>query len=493
MITYQDLKEVLDRNNKQEIIQFIYATIMSHKASDEYKLAVTADQYHARKNTTILEYRKLLYTIAGEAVPDNYSANHKLCSNFFYRFTTQENQYLLANGVTWNEDSTDDALGEDFDTRLQEAGLQALIAGVSFGFWNYDHLEVFNLREYKPLFDEENGALMAGIRFWQIADAKPLRATLYEIDGYTDYIWNKRDDNGSPVGEILHEKRPYILKVKVSEADGEEIYDGANYPSFPFVPLYANPHKQSELVGLREDIDAYDLIRSGFANDLDDVSQIYWIIQNAGGMDDIDLAKFLDRLRTVKAAVVEEDGAKAESHTVDIPYASREALLQRLRSDMYEDYMALDTKIIAGGAVTATQIKAAYEPLNSKADMYESQIRDFLEGILALAGIEDSPSFNRSAIVNSQEEINVITSSAEYLSNRYITEKVLTLLGDADQVDDVLAEIDEADMERFSGAEDEEMELEDETDSALLEEGEDTDTADLESIIEMLREIMEGL
>lgn len=503
MVTYQDLKEVIDKNDQKLLTQFVYSTIMTHKSSDDYKLAVIAQDYHARKNTTIMQYRKLLYTVAGEAVPDNYSANHKLCSNFFFRFTTQENQYLLANGVNWNEDSTDEMLGEDFDTRLQELGLQALIEGVSFGFWNYDHLEVFKLSEYVPIYDEENGALMAGIRFWQIDASKPLRATLYEIDGYTDYIWNRKTDDGKVQGDILHEKRPYILKIRATEADGEEIYDGENYPSFPFIPLWANSHKQSELTGLREDIDAYDLIRSGFANDLDDVSQIYWIIQNAGGMDDIDLAKFLDRLRTVKAAVVEEDGARAESHTVDVPYASREALLTRLRNDMYEDAMALDVSTIAGGAVTATQIRAAYEPLNSKTDMYESQIRDFLKHLLTLIGVNDSPSFSRSTLVNAQEEVNVIMNAADYLSERYITEKVLTLLGDIDQVEDVMNEKNEADMERFDAeSEDEELGLEDEEseddmfadiESQVFDEEESEDDEDINSIIEELRSLVGGM
>lgn len=507
MITYQDLAEVREKNDEQDVMRFVYGAIQSHKQSEEYKTAVIAEEYHARRNVTIMEYRKLLYTISGEAVPDNYSANHKLCSNFFFRLTTQQNQYLLGNGVNWNNDDTADKLGDDFDTVLQDAGEDALICGTSFGFWNYDHLEEFNLREFKPMYDEEDGSLKAGIRFWQIADDKPLRATLYELDGYTDYIWGRRADDKKLVGEILHEKRKYILKVATSEADGEVIYDGENYPTFPIVPLYANRHKQSELVGMREDIDAYDLIRSGFANDLDDVSQIYWIIQNAGGMDDIDLAKFLDRLRTVKAAVVEDDGARAESHTIDVPYASREALLTRLRSDIYEDYMALDTKEIAGGAVTATQIKAGYEPLSSKTDKYEYQIRKFLKNILELAGIDDKPSFNRSAVVNSKEEIDIILSAADYLSSQYVTEKILSLLGDIDRLDDVLDELDEADMERFNdegeglldeGAEMDlqgNMEPEEDDPFAGLEledEDEDEDDEDVQSLLDELKKLMEG-
>ena len=73
---------------------------------------------------------------------------------------------------------------------LQKAGRYALIGGVSFGFWDYDNLKVYKLTEFAPLYDEEDGSLKAGIRFWRLAQNKPLRITLYEIDGYTEYeIW----------------------------------------------------------------------------------------------------------------------------------------------------------------------------------------------------------------------------------------------------------------------------------------------------------------
>lgn len=440
MVTYQDL--LAKGNSDKERIDFVYSLIYSHKNSDQYEEAVIADEYARQKNRTIMWYSKMLYTLTGEAVPDNFSANYKLCSNFFYKFVTQENQYLLGNGVSWKNEATAKKLGDNFDTQLQKAGHEALVAGVSFGFWNYDHMEVFNLREFVPLYDEENGALMAGVRFWQIDSSKPVRATLYEPDGYTEYIWNKRELKDGQLkadheGRILHAKRAYKLKVRVSEADGAEIYDGENYPSFPIVPLYANQYKQSELVGLRSEIDAYDLIRSGFANDLDDASQIYWTIQNAGGMDDVDLVKFVERMKTVKAAVVDDDGARAESHTMEVPYASREALLTRLRADMYEDAMALDTREIAGGAVTATQIQAEYEPLNNKVDMYEYQVLEFLKGILAIVGIEDDPTFTRSQIVNKAEDLGLLIQSAQFLSQDYVTEKILTMFGDADRIEEI--------------------------------------------------------
>ena len=453
MVTYQDLLKVGD--NDKARMDFVRNCINQHKATELYKTAVIADEYDRHQNRTIMQYQKLLYDMSGKAVADEWGANYKMASKFFNRFITQENQYLLGNGVGWKKEDTAKKLGEDFDTELQKAGLKALSGAVSFGFWNYDHLEQFGVLEYAPLYDEENGALMAGVRFWQVDAEKPLRATLYEEDGYTDYIWDKKDTDG--YGRILHEKRAYKLKVRVSEADGFEIYDGENYPDFPFVPLWANPQKQSEIVGIREQIDCYDLIKSGYANTVDEGSIIFWTLKNAGGMDEADLAKFVERMKTIHATKFDDD-VDVESHTQEAPYQSREALLNKLRSDLYEDAMALDTKNIADGAVTATQIRAAYEPLNSKVDQFEYCVREFLKGILKVAGIEDEPVFTRSMIVNSQEEIQLVLQSASYLTDEYVTKKVLTLLGDGDLSEQVLKQMDADELDRFNGATSEETE-----------------------------------
>lgn len=437
MITYQDLMQATDG----ERLDYVRKIINEHRQSSLYRTAKIADEYARHKNTTITQYQKMLYTLSGKAVPDNWSANYKLASNFFNRFVTQQVQFLLGNGVTWEDASTSAKLGEDFDSQLQEAGKDALIGAVAFGFYNLDHVETFSVLEFAPVYDEENGALAAGVRFWQVSEEKPLRATLYEMDGYTEYIW--KDGKGS----ILTDKRPYKINVVYSEADGVQIYDGENYPAFPIVPLWGNPYRQSEIVGLREQIDAYDMIRSGFCNDLDDVSQIYWTISNAGGMDDIDLAQFVERMKTVKAASV-DDSEQVQAHTLDIPYNAREAILDRLRKDMYRDYMALDTDEIAAGAVTATQIKAAYEPLNNKADQFEYCVLDFIRGILAVAGIEDTPTFTRSYMINTAEEITNLVAAGAYLEPDYVTKKILTILGDGDKAEEMLRTMSANEIDR---------------------------------------------
>lgn len=432
MQTYQDLLAV--RDTLTDRLDFIRRVINTHKTTELYRTAQIADEYDRGQNSTIMKYQRVLYQITGQPVIDTISPNYKLPSKIFNRFVTQEVQYLLGNGSTWEKAETADKLGKDFDRNLKRACKDALTGAVSFGFWNLDHLEVFSVLQFAPLYDEETGALRAGVRFWQIDNSKPLRATLYEEDGYTEFIW----EHGR--GSILRDKAPYIINY-VQIGDETTIFDGENYPTFPIVPLWGNPHRQSEIIGIRQGIDCYDLVKSGFANNIDDANEIFWILQNAGGMDDIDIAKFRDRLHRVKAAVVEDDGAKAEAHTLEVPYQARETLLTRMEKDLYKDFMALDTDHIASGATTATQIKAGYEPMDNKVDQFEDCVKDFVEDILILAGVDDTPTYTRSKIVNTQEEIQTVLQAAEYLPDDYVTKKILDLLGDSDKAEEVINQL----------------------------------------------------
>ena len=202
---------------------------------------------------------------------------------------------------------------------------------------------------------------------------------------------------------------------------------------------------------MKSEIDAYDLIKSGFANDLDDASMIYWTITNAGGMDDVDLTKFLERLKTVKAAAIEDD-VKAEAHTIDVPYQSRETYLTRLENDMYNDAMALNVNTISAGNITATAINAAYEALNNKVDRYEYCVTEFIYALLDLLGIDDEPTFVRSKLVNQAEETQMILSAAQYLDNETIL-KHLPFLS-IDEVDDILDNLVKEESDRFKGVDD---------------------------------------
>lgn len=460
MKTYQDFVAVGE--DPQKRMAFVKTAIEDHRSSPAFMIARDADLYYKQQNVTIMRFRKMLYAIDGVQIPDNYSANYKLCSNFFDRLTTQRNQHLLGNGVSFSKLDTKEKLGKFFDQRMIELGHEAQKGGVSFGFWNYDHMEVFGLTEFVPFYDEENGALMAGIRFWQVSDTKPMRATLYEVDGMTDYIWTKDEPNGRIMDFNGNTKRSYMTTTTGTLVDKDYIYKGENYEKFPIIPLF-NVKNQSDLVGMRQQIDCYDFIESGFANNASEAN-LLWTITNAMGMDEFDMAKFRDQVKRVNVALVDKD-VNVEAHPIEAPFGAREALLTRLRNDIYEDYMSLDTHDISAGATTATQIEASYEPLNSKTDDYETCVSTFILHLLDFIHIDDKPTYTRSRIVNRSEEIQVILQAAQFLPEQYITKKILTILGDADAFEEVekMMMMDELERQRLMEEEAEEEEGEEQT------------------------------
>lgn len=446
MLTYQDFLAVGE--NQNDIMAFVRSAINQYKSTEEYQINVISDQYTRKRNPDSAQAVKTIYTVTGRQIMDTYSSNYKVGRAFFPLFITQQVQYLLSNGVTWNNKDTADKLGTrqaPFDSRLQDAAYKALDATLSYGFWNLDrsghgYVEVFTSLEFVPLFDENNGALMAGIRWWQIDAQKPLRATLYQIDGYTDYIWDRRDEGGNvdADGEILHEKRPYVVRVTKTDIDDERIYTGENYPMLPIVPFWGNKLHQNEIIGLREKMFAYDMIESGFCDSVEEASYVYWAISNAPGMDEQSLAEFLARVKRVHAAVTEDNGSVATPHQIEAPTASREALLERLEKDLFKDAMAFDPEHIASGNATATQIRASYNLLDMKTNDFEYCVLDFINGILALAGIEDKPTFTRDRNVNVTEEITAVMQAASALDDEYVTKKILNLLGDGDQAEEII-------------------------------------------------------
>lgn len=442
MKTYQDFLEVAEKSDRERM-EFVLSAINDHKNSDLYQQAKIAREYDEHRNVTIITVQKLLYTLSGKAIPDNYSANYKLRSAFFPIFMRQETQYLLSNGVILKNAENKKRLGKKFDNQIQDLARSALVGGVAYGFWNLDHLEVFTALEFVPLLDEENGSLRAGIRFWQVAANKPLRATLYEPDGFTQFIRRSGKEM-----EILAPKRGYISVEASSEVDGTEILEYQNYPGFPIIPMYGNRARQSELVGQREAIDCYDLIKSGFADTVDDASIIYWTISNAGGMDEIDMARFKETMRRIGVGLVDDDGAKAEAHTLTIPVEAREALLSRLSDDLYRDFQMLDTTKIQGGQKTATEITAAYQQMDNKIDEFEYCVGDFLYQLFALIGIDDDPTFTRSKIVNQLEQTQMVLLAASYLDDETILSKLPWLT--QEEIANILKRKSAEELERYS-------------------------------------------
>lgn len=445
MKTYEDLIALKD--NETEHMAFIQAAIRDYSSSSEYRFAKAAEMYYEGENPTINSYEKILYDMMGKAHVDMWTANHKIASGFFTMVIDQEVGYLLGNGIRFAKNGTKERLGNTFDEDVSDALEYARIAGSAFGFWNVDHIDVFKATEFCPLYGEETGALMAGIRWWQLDKDKPLRCTLYEPDGFTEYIRRKGEQM-----TIFKEKRAYVIRKVASEADGEIDVDGENYATLPIVPMYANKAHKSALRGKRNTVDALDIATSSMVNNVDEGNLIYWVLTNCGGMDDLDDAKFIERIKTLHVAHADGDaGAAAEAHTIEAPYEGTKTTIDVLINRLYDDFQAFNSAAVSASNQSATAIQASYVPLDLKTDKIEKQVTRFIVGILKLAGIDDKPAYTRNQLINKQEETQTLVMQAQFLPEEYVREKLLTLNGDVDMLDELNKQIDAEGIDRVNG------------------------------------------
>lgn len=457
VFTFQDFKA-----HEADRAKWLGQAIASYMRSDEYKMAQDADLYEKQLNSAIMSFVKKVYDITGVESVDFTATNNRMASNFLHRLITQRCSYSLGNGISfasrklerrddmtlYENDATKAEFGDEFDTIAYNTAYYALLHGRAYTYDNDGEYYVFPMTEFLAFTDEITGKIRAGARFWSLDWKKrPIVVDLYEEDGYSRYQTAK-GKYGLGALEIVKEKTAYKEIVQTSEADGEEVIGGENYTSLPIAVMYGSKAKQSALVRLKAHIDAYDLIQSGFANDLSDCAQIYWLINNAAGMNEDDVRKFRDRLLLQHMAVVDEMNSAVTPYTQEIPYNAREACLNRIKESMYRDFGALDVSTISASSKTATEIEAAYQPMDEEADDFEYQVIQYVKQLLALKNIEDMPVFKRNRVTNQKEQTETVLLAANYLDDQTLLSKLPFIT--VDEVDTILARKGTQDQETFT-------------------------------------------
>ena len=405
MKTYQDWLAATDKP------AFLLEAVQQYKLSPFFRKALEAAAYFRGENPAVA--RKTILQ-AGKVTVRDAEGNRRtravtrdvvgsrIGSGIFFRLVVQQNQYLLQNGCLLPP-GLKPRLGADFDRKLAEMGEKALIAGVCWGFFNADRLEVLDaardsLSGCFALPDEETGAWRLAVQFWQVGRDKPLYLRVFEEDGLSVY---RRE----PGGLRLHRaKRPYLTLCRGAEETP------VNWRGLPVFPLMANPEGRSELTpAIQAKIDAYDRILSDFSDNLDRANDVYWVLNNFGGTSE-DIAATLAEISRLKAVVSYADGsganASAEPHTLEVPHQARTAALELLRKALYDDFMALDTTRLRGGSITNVAIRTARADLDLKTDRWEWQVFGFVQALLKLLGTEtDRIRFPRQQIADDTETI----------------------------------------------------------------------------------------
>lgn len=460
MITYQDYENATDKT------KFVQDAINKYRRSKEYKKAVEEQEYMAGRNTAILQTRRIIYDMRGIPCEDFTAANFKIRNRLIHRLVTDRASYSVGNGVSFTKhkekkkqkdgktvttDLTKEELGDGFDQAVFQWAYWALSNGAAYLYPHIGHdteewqYSLFKKTEFLPLPDESNGALRGGIRFWSVEwGKKPINAVLYLETGHTKYTTPK---NRYGITDLQQdgEEEAYVETVQKSEEYGEEVVGQENYSTLPIFALYSGENRDSALDILKPLVDAYDMVLSGFANDLHDCAQIYWLVSGALGMTEPQKKEMLDRLMVQHMLVIDGENSSINAHTQEVPYNARNEGLKQIRNQMYENYGGFDVHTIEAGA-TNDHIDAGYWPMDEEADAFEYQLIVSIRQILQMMNIDDMPVFKRNKVSNQKEQTDMILS-ADFLDTQTKLEKLPWIT--VDEVEDILARIDGAEQGRF--------------------------------------------
>lgn len=432
MLTYSDFLKCGD--DEQKIITFITQAINDFKNSKSYKIADKAMKYYRGENPEIAAVEKIIYDMKGIAHQDLVSPNNKIRNGYFPLIIDEAVSHLLANGISFSTPSKKEKLGADFDDVTKRIYCEALICGCSYGYFNGERTLRLPYLQTIQIIDDYSGALRLCIFFSQIAIDKPLMVTLYEKDGFTEYVQENYE-----AMKVKTPKRPYSYTVLSNIAEGDYFqWTEEQLTDLPIIPMYA-PKKQSMIVGSLEILVALDLMASQLVNNVSQSELIYWVLKNYGGMDDIADANFIVNLIKSHVIHVDQDG-EAEPHQLQVPFEANNAAFARLKAQLFENMRGVNHEVMDAGNLTATAINSAYSRLRNFSGLAESDVFDYVRGVTRLANIDTDEVFTveYNETINATEGINNTIASAPWLGEEATTKKLVMLNGLGDELEEIM-------------------------------------------------------
>ena len=438
MLTYEDLEKCGDDETKTR--DFIYTMIAQQNDNPRFQEGLVAGEFYRGGDPEIRRFEHIIYDTMGFPRKDEFRANHKLTTNLYNLFITQEISYLLGNGISFENEKIKEQFGTEFDYNLQDLATWAANDSEAYAYLTKDGIEIFNVAcddeepHFIPIFSlTDRKQPKAGIRHWRAGEFQPLNVILYRASGYS--VWQEKDGKL----QITQPEKPYDITYTENEMGERWDIETNRKSELPIIPLFYINHK-SAIHNQREKLNAYNLVLSGLVNNTTEVNLLYWVIKNADGMDDTNYENFITNL--YKSHVLSlPDGVEADPHEIKTDFDGYQSTLSRLRAELFQDFKAVDTMNIAGGNKTTVEIKAAYENLNLKCDDLEKQIGKFIRKVLKFYGFDENSKFHftRPMNVNMTEFITMLNSSVNNTVNEEDAMKLAySVLGMIDEYDEAV-------------------------------------------------------
>ncbi|SDN14899.1 phage portal protein [Acetanaerobacterium elongatum] len=428
-----------------------------------YKKAKTAQEYYDNDSAimqhgaaAIAEVNKFLQEIGRNPLK---SADNRIPTNWHRIITDQKVGYLFTYPPSFDTDneavntSIMQTLGDDYEAIIKTLGTDATNAGRAWLHYWYDTGEdgkktafqyhFIDPTQVLPIYDTENIKLPLKtlVRTYQITDDKGDDYIRFEVwtDTEVSYFCRRASeaDKSNITAETMLLDGAVIQKVLPH-----------TYGEIPFIEFKNNAASTGDLQMYKRLIDAMDKLISGFANDVDDIQEIVWVIKNyAGETSDVfydkdgkEVPRKIDLLQELKARkVLHVDGdGGVDKLTAEIPFEARTKLYEILEKQIYISAMAVNPNPERTGQATGTYIDFLYSLLELKSGLTETAFRaalgKLIKAILRYNGLDEKMQVQQTWTRNKPkvdtEVADMINNTPDEILSRRTKTKVHPLVED---------------------------------------------------------------
>lgn len=369
------------------------------------------------------------------------SADNRIPSNFHKLLVNQETAYAFTAPPLF--DVGDDnqnkiilkALGDAYAKRCKSLCVNAQNGGLAWihywkdekgefkyavisckqiiPIWSSDLLEELYgvIRTYEEL-DEETGNNYIVYEVWTAEECCSFRRLIEDkIDSIQAYM------------------QFTIYGCGTGAEDMTNIYVHKN-GEVPFIPFFNNEEATNNLLDIKELIDSYDKVLSGFVNDLEDIQQIIMVLTNYSGEADR-IGELWEEIKQKKIIMLESEGGDDKSGVstlgIEIPVEARKELLSLLRKAIFEQGQGIDPDPQNFGNSSGVALGYLYSLLELKTGMMETEFRiGFARLVRAICrhygfGAEFIvQTWTRTSVSNDAELADIATKSKNIISDETI-------------------------------------------------------------------------
>ena len=349
-----------------------------------------------------------------------------------------------------------DAIGTQWPKVIRQLGIDASNTGRAWlTYWKDNETGVFdywylNPMTVVPIYDRSTvkKRLKYLIRVYSFNDAAGHPVTRYELwsDTQVAYLIRPEASGTAPKPAITYDTLP----------DGNWNIQPHQYGRIPFIEFRNNAKALPDLIMYKDIIDALDKLMSGFANDIDDLQEIIWVIKNYDGQraapvygkdgkqvldeDGRPVMHPVDPIKLMKAKkwIGVDDKGGVDAVRGEIPYQARQVFRDILNDEFWTAAMAVNPSPPTAGNQSGVYIDYLYGLLELKSGLMETEFRDsideFLRAVLHNLGADESKQFvqtwKRTKPQNATEISQIIAQTPDTVMSDETKTKVHPLVTD---------------------------------------------------------------